>query len=170
MSSRYSQSHCLFVRLFGSRSCIEPLCLSWFSNWHRAVALAVNPLKRKSVLITQSVPRSKQSPPRLYESSLYKTKAPVCLEIRTKTQKMQSEHHVKFLNVEILDFWVLNLVLHKATAVDCKVNKLGWINWVERKRFECSSLNSLFNPGLISISYLHCFLWKVIFYLVGTIS
>jgi hypothetical protein len=50
----------------------------------------------------QSVPRSKHFPSRLYKTNLlmlYKVKAAVCSEIRTK-HSTQSEHHVEFLNVK----------------------------------------------------------------------
>jgi hypothetical protein len=72
----------------------------------------LNILKTKRNLLhirNQSVPRCKHFPPRM----MYKAKAAVCSQIRTK-HSTQSEHHVEFLKVK-------NQVARKETARLLKV-------------------------------------------------
>ena len=67
-------------------------------------------LKKKSVCFirTQSAPRSKHSPPRLYRTNplmLYKEKVAVC-----------SKNHTQHINPMWVPFWMLNPVVRKVTT------------------------------------------------------
>jgi len=65
----------------------------------------MNPLKTKRVcyIRTQSIPRNKHSPTRLYKTSLltlYEVKVALCSAVLTQ-HTTQCEYHVEFLNVKI---------------------------------------------------------------------